>query len=322
MPAGPGAVSRLFGRALRLPGPAVHVGMDPTQITPPLRGRHVMLDEALDLVDAARADGVDARIVGGLAVLALCADPARCRRDHRDFDLVAPRRQAGRLLATFARLGYEENRHVRLASSGALLQVYRPCPHADPQGHALHPDDRVDVYLDDFRLHHALPLRRRLRREAYTLPPSDVLLAKLLRTRMSDTDVRDVAALLLDVPLRDEDAAGAIGLHYLAHACARDWGLYHDVTGNLGRVAAEADALGFDAAGAQAVTTACSRLLAALDSAGKGLRWRLRAAVGERLPWYDAVDENDGQRIGLRERPAPARPSTGPGTGLSGRRAA
>ena len=43
-----------------------------------------------------------------------------------------------------------------------------------------------------------------------------------------------------------------------------------------------------------------------MTAARKGPRWRLRALIGERLPWYDAVDENDGQRIGLRERPAGA----------------
>ncbi len=43
-----------------------------------------------------------------------------------------------------------------------------------------------------------------------------------------------------------------------------------------------------------------------MAAAGKGPRWRLRALIGERLPWYDAVDEDDGQRIGLRERPAAA----------------
>ena len=166
-----------------------------------------------------------------------------CRRHHRDLDLVAPRRGAKRLLATFARLGYEENRHVRLASGGALLQVYRPCVHRGPAG-AVHPDDRVDVYLDAFRQHHSLPLRPRLGREAYTVPPSDVLLAKLLRTRMSEADVRDVATLLRDVEVRDDEAGGVIGRQYLARVCARDWGLYHDVTGNLARVAAEVDGLG------------------------------------------------------------------------------
>ena len=279
--------------------------MDGSPSATPPRGRHEMLDEALDLVDEARADGVDVRLVGGLAVLALCAGGESCRREHRDLDLVAPRSSSRKLLGTFARLGYEENRHVRLASGGALLQVYRPCRHPGPRG-PLHADDRVDVYLDAFRLHHTIALRRRLRREPYTLPPSDVLLAKLLRTRMTETDVRDVATLLRDVDIREDEDAGAIGLRYLARAVARDWGLYHDVTGNLRRVAAEAGELGLDAGEAERVESAAARVLAAMDAAHKGPRWRLRALIGERLPWYDAVDEDDGQRIGLRERPAGA----------------
>jgi len=277
--------------------------MDGPAHTAPPWGRHQMLDEALAIVDAADADGVEARLVGGLAVLALCADGSPHRREHRDLDLVAPRPAARRLLATFARLGYEENAHVRLASAGALLQVYRPCAHPGPAG-PLHADDRVDVYLDAFRQHHAIPLRHRLRRHPYTLPPSDVLLAKLLRTRMSETDVEDVVALLRDVEVRDDEGPGVIGRRYLARACARDWGLYHDVAGNLARVAAEAQGLDLPPGGAAHVRATAAGIGAALEVARKGPRWRLRARIGERLPWYDAVDESDGRRIGLRERPA------------------
>jgi hypothetical protein len=288
--------------------------MDGPPDTAPPRGRHPMLDEALDLVDAARADGVDVRLVGGLAVLALCAEPRSCRRHHRDLDLVAPRPAAKRLLATFARLGYEENSHVRFASGGAVLQVYRPCAHLGSAGPA-HADDRVDVYLDAFRQHHTIPLRRRLGREPYTVPPSDVLLAKLLRTHVSETDVQDVATLLRDVEVRDDEAAGTIGRSYLARACARDWGLYHDVTGNLARVAAVADVLGLGDRGAERVRAAAGGIRAALAAARKGPRWRLRARIGERLPWYDPVDENDGQRIGLRERPSRTAGAAAPGRG-------
>ena len=264
-----------------------------------------MLDEAIDLVEQARADGVDVRLVGGLAVLTLCTARDACRRDHRDIDLVAPRAAARRLLGTFGRLGYEENRHVRLASGGALIQVYRPCAHRGSRG-PLHADDRVDVYLDAFRLHHTVWLRRRLRREPLTLPPSDVLLAKLLRTRMTDVDVRDVVTLLLGVEIREEEAPGTIGSRYLARAGAREWGLYHDVTANLARVSAAAEGLGLGDGEAERVRTAATRVLAAMAAAHKGPRWRLRAVIGERLPWYDAVDEDDGQRIGLLERPASA----------------
>jgi hypothetical protein len=272
-----------------------------------------MLDEALDLVDAARADGLEVRLIGGLAVLALCGDPDACRRDHRDLDVVAPRQQAKRLLATFARLGYAENRHVRLASSGALMQVYRECAHTGPRGR-LHPDDRVDVYLDAFRLHHTIALRRRLGKEPYTVPPSDVLLAKLLRTRMSESDFLDAAVLLGHVDVREDEAQGVIGLSYLAGLGARDWGLFHDVTRNLERVTGETHTYGMSAVAGRRACAAAGRILEAMKAARKGPRWRLRAALGERIPWYDAVDENDAVRIGLLERP-PRRAGSAPDAG-------
>ena len=239
-------------------------------------------------------------------MLALCTGGDSCRREHRDLDLVAPRSSSKRLLGTLARLGFEENRHVRLASGGALLQVYRPCRHPGSRG-PLHVDDRVDVYLDAFRLHHTIVLRRRLPREPYTLPPSDVLLAKLLRTRMSETDVGDVAAVLRDVDIREDEAAGSDRAAVPGSRGARGTGVCTTTSpATSGAWRAEAGALGLGVGEAQRVERAAARVLAAMDAARKGPRWRLRALIGERLPWYDAVDEDDGQRIGLRERPAGA----------------
>jgi len=254
-------------------------------------------------VDRARADGVEMRLVGGLAVLAQCRDPEFCRRDHRDTDMVGLRRQTKALLQTLTRAGYEENRHVRLASSGALLQAFRRCSHV-AGGRSQHEDDRLDVYLDVFRLHHELQLGRRLALEPYTVPAGDVLLAKLLRTRLTTTDVRDVIGLLKDARLTEDEAPGVIGLRYVGRTGARDWGLYHDVAANLERVAAAVPRAGLSAAAAGRVAAAVAELEAALRRARKGPRWRLRALIGERLPWHDVVDENEGARIGLRERPS------------------
>jgi hypothetical protein len=39
--------------------------------------------------------------------------------------------------------------------------------------------------------------------------------------------------LLKDDELADEDAPGTVNVAYLAGLCARDWGLYYDVTRNL-----------------------------------------------------------------------------------------
>lgn len=277
--------------------------MDRIASLPDPHGRHPMLDEALDLVDVLRGGGVDLRLVGGLAVLAQCRDPAFCVREHRDTDAVGARRQTKALIAALAAQGYEENRHVRLASAGAELQAYRPCRHGSG-GRAAHPDDRIDVYLDAFRLHHELPLRRRLRLEPYTVPLADVLLAKLLRRRLTETDVRDVIVLLKDVALEPQESPGVVGLRYWGQATARDWGLYHDVAANLELVRAGALAAGLAPAEAARVEAAVRALEDAMRRARKGLRWRARALIGERLPWYDVVDDDDAARIGLREAPA------------------
>ncbi len=274
-----------------------------------------MLDEAIGVIDAARSAGLDVRLVGGLAVLALCRDAGSCRREHRDVDVVARRRDAKRLLATLTRLGYEENRHVRFASAGAMMQVYRECAHRGGRG-GVHADDRVDVYLDAFRQHHEIVLRERLALEPYTVPASDVLLAKLVRSRMAETDVRDVVTLLKDVEVREREEAGVISLDYLARSGARDWGLFHDVTANLRLVEEAVGSLGLEAAALDRVRSAAERILAAMSSARKGLRWRLRATIGERLPWHEVVDENDGVRIGALERPGrPAGSPTDAGRG-------
>jgi hypothetical protein len=275
----------------------------PTQQPP--YGRHPMLDDALDLVEAARADGVTLRLVGGLAVLAQCDDPALCRRPYRDLDAVGLRRQTGRLLVTFERLGYEENRHVRLASAGSALQVQRPCRHVTPSGPA-HDDDRVDVYLDAFRQHHELLLAGRLGVEPFTIPVADVLLAKLLRTWPSQADVSDVLGLLAGARVGDPERPGVLSLCRVGRACARDWGLWRDVTFNLALLRERAPAARLGRAHGEQVLRALDALEAAVADARKSLRWRLRGVVGERLPWYDAVDEGDGARIGALERPSQA----------------
>ena len=96
----------------------------------------------------------------------------------------------------------------------------RPCR---PRTAGSTPTTVSSVYLDAFRLHHTIALRRRLgRNPRATVPPSDVLLAELLRTRMSDTDVGDAITPASDVDVVEEEAPGKIGLRYLASAGARD----------------------------------------------------------------------------------------------------
>ena len=257
-------------------------------------------EEARAIVDAARAAGLTVRIVGGLAALEHCHDPATCRREHRDIDLVAPRREVTALAGVLARFGYEENRHVRLASAGQSAQFFRPCIHGDG-GAPVHADDRIDVYLDSFRLHHQVRLAPRLRLHDYAVSASDALLVKLQRGSLGAADLTDVLAMLSDAGLGS--SGDQIDPPYIARLCARDWGLGHDVRRSLEDVRRGAPAR-YSGDELTRVMRVLDELEACLGRERKSLRWRLRALAGERLPWQDVVDEREGLRVGMREGPA------------------
>ena len=262
-----------------------------------------MLDEARALIDEARAHGVALRLVGGLAVRAHCREPAFCERPCRDIDLVARRRAARTVGGLLTAAGWTENRQVAMAAAGRKRQFFRGCRHATAAGKD-HVDDRVDLYLDAFHLHHAVDLRERLDLDPYTVSLSDVLLIKLQRTQADPDDVHDMLVVLESADsLGTDDGPGVINLGYLTRLCAADWGLCHDVERNVARCR---DALAANRPHDRGLRRAPARLddlAAALAAAPHGWRWRLRAAVGERLAWHEPVDDAEGVAFAPGERP-------------------
>ena len=279
------------------------------RLTADRRARHEMLDEGRRLVDAARAEGLTLRMLGGLAVREHCRSFELCERDYTDLDMVARAKQARRLTALFQAFGYGENHEVSTATAGAQLQFVRPCAHAVESGlPRAHADDHVDVFLDTFRMDHDIALLRRLEIEPYTLSLADLLLTKLQIFRLNEKDLRDIVTLLADIEVARADGpgeaaagpidpgtivAGQIDAGYIGRLCADDWGLFYDVTMNLQRVGEAITRFNLSAAQAARVNQGVLRLIAAVDGAPKSLRWRLRARVGTRKTWHSELDDQE-----------------------------
>ena len=252
-----------------------------------------MLGEGRRLVDAARAEGLTLRLLGGLGVREHCRDVELCARDYTDLDMVAPGRKRRRLATLLQRFGYAENYDVSTATAAAALQFVRPCEHDGGQGtQPVHADDHIDVFLDTFRMDHDIALARRLRIEPYTVSLSDLLLTKLQIFRLNEKDVRDIVTLLADAEVGD-GAPGTIDGRYIGKLCGDDWGLFYDVATNLQRI--DDRVAGYHLSDTQAarVRHGVLRLIAAIDGAPKSVRWRLRARLGTRASWHNELDDQE-----------------------------
>ncbi len=249
-----------------------------TEQAPARPDAQTLLDAARRLIEAAAAEGVPMRLLGGLAVFALAASARRppLARAYRDFDLVVPPRggpAAARVLET---AGLVPDRHFN-ALHGARRMIF-----TGPEGHG------VDLLIGTFQMCHALDLHDAFDRHELTIAPADLLLTKLQIVAIEPKDLADAAALVLDL----EPGRGGLSIDVdrFVAPLADDWGFFHTVERNLptlrafGREVLEPDA-------ASVLGERLDVLAAAMDAAPKSLRWRVRSRVGERVTWYEMPEE-------------------------------
>ena len=180
------------------------------------------VDRALELVEHARRQGIELRILGSVAYRLHC--PANLvlfeemERDLTDIDLTARSEQRRSVRELLAEMGYEIDQDMLVASEGKRYAF------SDPEtGMA------VDVFFDELFFCHPIPLRDRLGLDYPTITPTDLLLEKMQIVEINPKDVKDSVVLLLEHPLGSDDREG-IDARYIARLLAGDWGFYYTVT--------------------------------------------------------------------------------------------
>lgn len=239
----------------------------------------LLQDEAVTMVEAAAAVGVELRLIGGIAIQLRCPSVSHrsLTRTAGDVDYCVRAADVPRLEAIFAAGGYEP---------------WLPFNRLNAQ-HSQRFDRNdgsysVDVFVDQLRMCHNLDFRDRLTREPLTLPLADLLLSKLQIVELTEKDLLDLGALLAEHPVGSDDEETIDG-DRVAAICSSDWGLEHTIERNLERLGAEVPRLREGDAGL--VRERIERLRGQIASHPKTRKWRMRALVGERMPWFEEPDE-------------------------------
>jgi hypothetical protein len=126
----------------------------------------------------------------------------------------------------------------------------------------------------------------RLPDESPTLAPEDILLTKLQIFEINDKDLIDTISLLLSHPIAVGSEPG-ITRERLTKIVGADWGWFTTVSDNLTKVDARLQTIGLNEAETQTISQRLTQLHDIMASAPKTLKWRARAQIGRRLPWYD-----------------------------------
>ncbi len=243
-----------------------------------------ILDEMNRLVEAANANSILMRALGGLAIRVRSGDLQKFfAREYRDLDFVVSDNDRTRIEPFFQEMGYESNQRFNVLN-GAKRQIY-----LDPNS-----ERHVDIFIGNFEMCHKLPMSSRLHLDPVTVPLAELLLSKCQIVELNQKDALDIASLLLFNETGNDDN-GKINLSHIAKLCGQDWGLYKTTSINLKRVedVVRDEKLNLTEADRGLILKRVSEIQQTFATMPKSMAWQMRDKVGTRVRWYEEVEEVD-----------------------------
>lgn len=240
-----------------------------------------ILGEARRLLALAEERTVPMRLVGGIAIR-IRSDEAYhpcLERAYKDIDVLTPGKGGPDTASLLYDAGYEPSREFN------GLNGHRRLLFLDA-----HNERKLDVFVGEFSMCHAIPMRARAMLEPGTVPLAELMLMKLQIVELTEKVLRDVVALLHYHDVGEADGE-MINAGYIARLCAGDWGLWRTCKLNLERVRDALPGYKFTGAERDVVADRLERLWARIESEPKPSRWRMRDRIGDRKRWYEEPDE-------------------------------
>jgi hypothetical protein len=243
-----------------------------------------IVEEAARLLESAESRGLPLRVLGGVAIRmrAPAELPAALQRSYADADFLTAKDTSGQAQEFFRDEGYEPHVAFNALHGRERLLFF-------DTGN----DRQVDVFVGAFEMSHRVPIAKRMDLEPRTLPLAELLVTKLQIAELNEKDVRDAIALFHGHAVNESDG-DSINAAWVAKLCARDWGLWRTLTGNLATCRDHVDRYDLPQGERDQVEAGIQALLERLESEPKSRAWKLRAKIGERKRWYTTPEEVAG----------------------------
>jgi hypothetical protein len=240
--------------------------------------------EAERLLELAAAEKIPLRVLGGIAIRLHASGglPETFSRRYADLDFVTAKGKSSPTQQLFRGAGYEPHVAFNALNGQERLLFF------DDSN-----ERQVDVFVGTFAMSHRIPVGERLELDPQTLPLAELLLTKLQIAELNEKDVCDGLALIHchAVGETDEDT---INSARIAGLCARDWGLWRTITGNLAVCREHVDGCYLSDSDRDRLRARIDELLQRIEGEPKSRAWKLRAKIGERKRWYEVPEEVAG----------------------------
>ena len=245
------------------------------------------LTEARRLTDEGQKLGLILRVMGPIALHFYFPDYVDLYRSMErlgdrvftDIDYASYGKCRGKIVPFFEKHSYTLEKRAAMLSGNTRHIYYSP---RIPM---------IDVFFDQLSYNHPIDYRGRLEIHPYCVSLTDLLLQKLQIVQINDKDLKDGMLLLLAAEVGDNDK-DMINAKYVAKLMSDDWGFYYTSTTNLDKIKSSSGNVSVLADQHRAIIAKkADQLIQAIENAPKTGKWKGRAKVGTKKPWYNEVSD-------------------------------
>lgn len=233
------------------------------------------IEVAQQVLQEARAINLTTQVLGGVAFYLLCpsAREVPFARSYNDVDFAVSNRRTAQFTQVAAAVGLEPDTQFNALNGSTRMLFY-------------HQEMPIDVFVGTFEQCHKLDLEPALEQGGDTLPPDYLLLTKLQVVKLTEKDISDMFALLLDFSVPEKSLPTGLVERLAGH----DWGWYTTISDTLEKMRQHLPDLP-DHLQPRA-EDAVNHWNTVIQNVPKSLSWRMRARVGRRVRWYEDPEEN------------------------------
>lgn len=240
----------------------------------------IILDE---LMKKATEFNVTMRVIGSIAFRIKAPEYKHIQYKNQryltDVDFVTYSKHITRVQDMFFSLGWTENQNV-LRLFGDKRRIF------------YHPEEDIhsDIFIDKLRFCHPVDFRKRLELDHPTISLIDLLLEKLQIVEINKKDLVDIMLLIRKYPVSHQPQKDAVNIEHLSKICAKNWGWWKTATLNLNKVLQFAESY-LQEDDAKIVIERINKIIDTIQTRRKTICWKLRNMIGEKMKWYNEVEE-------------------------------
>jgi hypothetical protein len=200
-------------------------------------------------------------------------------RKPNDIDVIGLRKEKHQIYEVLKSCGYEPDEKFNAFNGDFRLLFHKG-------------DVLLDVFLNEFSMCQDIDMTDRLVNNYPTISVDDLLLTKVQIIEINEKDLKDILRLVGANKINaDGSNYNDINLSFIEKMTGENYGFYRSYLQNMRKAMDYLHTLEMDPDVKKEIEDKIKKILDATENSKKSIKWKMRAKIGDSMPWYKLPEE-------------------------------